>query len=148
MTLPGDGGEPRTRVLFTARWYPSYDQPVRGSFVADLVRAGCAAGFDISVASWETVVDGRHADPARPSPAMPGTWREAIRERARPVAPVSWGVHGVPVVRLPAPTRVVDGVRDDAVTVAGAESEALLAWSASPTFVAPSVIHAHTGLPD
>ncbi|HKG19115.1 MAG TPA: hypothetical protein VKB00_05200, partial [Candidatus Limnocylindrales bacterium] len=41
-------------VLLVARWYPSHDQPGRGTFVADVVAALAAAGAECVVASFET----------------------------------------------------------------------------------------------
>ena len=46
------------RVLVVARWYPSHDQPGRGSFVADLVAALLALperALEVVVASFEAM---------------------------------------------------------------------------------------------
>ena len=41
------------RVLFTTRWYPSFDAPGRGIFVADQAAALMRSGVTVEVASWE-----------------------------------------------------------------------------------------------
>src|SRR5512140_130387 len=45
---------PALHVLLVARWYPSHDQPGRGTFVADLVEAVRGTGrVEVTVASFE-----------------------------------------------------------------------------------------------
>jgi glycosyltransferase involved in cell wall biosynthesis len=143
------------RVLVVARWYPSHDQPGRGSFVADLVTALLglpAPGVDVVVASFEaTHVRGVAA-------SRPERGRRAAELLARAIAgaagaagaatnrPRTWGVAGVPVARLPA---FLDGERRRPTDVADAHAAALLPFGEALASRWPfDVIHAHTGLVD
>lgn len=132
------------RVLFVARWYPSHDSPGRGSFVADQVRALCAAGVDVVVASWESAI-ARSPDVIAPASAA---WAAAIRASGPLLAtPVRWGA-GVPVARLPA---VVPGdpLARHPVTLAKLQAETLIPFGTALAGAWPfDLIHAHTGLPD
>ena len=94
------------RVLFATRWYPAFDSPSRGSFVADQANALAAAGVQVTVASWEiairrgtyAAIDGPHAGALAPDarggrgiePVTPGSWGGG---RPRPPTP---GDHGPP----------------------------------------------------
>jgi glycosyltransferase involved in cell wall biosynthesis len=138
------------RVLVVARWYPSHDQPGRGSFVADLVAALLALperALEVVVASFEaTHVRGVAA-------TRPDRGRRAARLMATALAgasarngPRSWGVPGVPVARLPV---FLDGERRRPSDVADAHAAALLPFGEALFGRWPfDVIHAHTGLVD
>jgi glycosyltransferase involved in cell wall biosynthesis len=140
--------QPPLHVLFVARWYPSHDQPGRGTFVADLVAALQATSrVEVSVASFEpTHVRGvMETRPARAAAAL-GVLAPGLRSAGAVHAPRSWGVPGVPVARLPA---ILDGDRRRPADVVAAHAEPLLAFAAGLADRWPiDVIHAHTGLPD
>lgn len=145
--LPGVSTPP-LHVLFVARWYPSHDQPGRGTFVADLAAALIATGrARVTVASFDPTHVRGVAD----------TRRERAREAASVLAdavvqldtlhsPVSWGARDIPVARLPV---ILDGNRRRPSDLADAHAEPLLAFArALGTRRRIDVIHAHTGLPD
>jgi glycosyltransferase involved in cell wall biosynthesis len=135
------------RVLTVARWYPSHDSPGRGSFVADLVAATVAAGVDARVVSFDRVlirgrVEWRDADlvPARAAFDRVATPEELF------ATPVSYGVAGVPVARVPMVRRPGAG---DATALVEDHLEALRPFVRRLVETwRPDVIHAHTGLPD
>ena len=140
------------RVLFTTRWYPSFDAPGRGIFVADQATALMRSGVTVEVASWEAAsLYGTYrsaGDAAAEHGAAGAAWCDAIRTRSSSVAPRSWGAPGVGTVRLPVATSRVTGVRPDAGVVAASAAQALLAWVDHPHFRPPTIVHAHVGLPD
>jgi len=133
------------RLLVVARWYPSHDDPGRGSFVADLVQALAAEGVDIMVASFEDV-------PVRGSISAAGqrvarAARSWVPEITAPDAlnrPVGWGA-GVPVARLPAFRTANESVER---WVSG-HASLLVPFGVALHGRWPfELIHAHTGLPD
>ncbi len=139
-------GLPR-RVLVVARWYPAYDDPGRGAFVGDHVRALVGAGVEVTVASFEPAF-ARGKPESRPERirAALDAWSIAV---ARPDAvnlPRSWGVPGVPVARLP-----VVGDPADRSPVAEVEAHAAALVPFGTALAARDgidVIHAHTAIPD
>jgi glycosyltransferase involved in cell wall biosynthesis len=131
------------RVLIAARWYPAHDNPGRGSFVADLVKALRAEGCDVRVASWEYAFYTRLASPQQVNRAV-DLWADAVVRSEAFNTPRSWGA-GVPVARLPAPHTThetlgqqIDGHAATLVPFATALHDR---WPFD-------VIHAHVGLPD
>jgi glycosyltransferase involved in cell wall biosynthesis len=140
---------PTLRVLVVARWYPAHDDVGRGIFVADLVRALVTLGTEAVVASWEPVLA---ADPVLAGGAgiAPVLDRLAVAsKRAEPVAPRSWGAPWVPVVRLPAIVRSIEGVERDPLELAEFQSATLLPFGVALAERWPyAIVHAHTGIPD
>lgn len=140
------GGQAPLHVLVVARWYPSYDDPGRGSFVADHVAALAAAGHRVTVASFDPtgVRGGEATRPTRGATAA----ALLAPSLGRPDAlgsPIAWGA-GVPVARLPA---ILDGSRRRAADVVEAHARALIPFGRALSLRDPlDVIHAHTGLPD
>jgi glycosyltransferase involved in cell wall biosynthesis len=139
---------PPLHVLFVARWYPSHDQPGRGTFVADLAQALIdSERAQVTVASFEAthvrgIVETR-TERARGAEALlaPG-----LRGPAAANNPPSWGAAGTPVARLPV---FLDGERRRASDVVGAHVAPLLAFARGVAARRPiDLIHAHTGLPD
>ncbi len=134
-------------VLVVARWYPSYDNPGRGSFVADHVAALRDMGVGVTVASFDpTGVRANEATrPARGAAAAD----DLARQLATPEAlarPTSWGARGVAVARLPV---ILDGSRRHPTDVVDAHARALVPFGVGlHERRRVDVIHAHTGLPD
>jgi glycosyltransferase involved in cell wall biosynthesis len=138
-------------VLVVARWYPSHDQPGRGTFVADLVRALTEAGGHVVVASFETTQ-------LRPRPAQTFDQRRAAVEAAWMSAvahldvlsrPRSWAATGVPVARLPVVRTWSVGPDFDRVEQAERHAAILRPFALAASEREPfDVVHAHTGLPD
>jgi glycosyltransferase involved in cell wall biosynthesis len=130
-----------------ARWYPSHDQPGRGSFVADLARAVAAEGAEVDVASFDPghvrgVAETRpiRQTAAEDEFAAAATGGDALNR------PRSWGAAGIPVARLPV---LLDGERRRPEDVIGAHARPLVAFGVAAHARRPyDVIHAHTGLPD
>ncbi len=130
-----------------ARWYPSHDQPWRGSFVADLASALTSAGIEVEVASFEaTHVRGVAATrPERQAAAFDdmgaATAGPDVFNRPR-----RWGVVGLAVTRLPV---FLDGERRRPADLIDAHRRALLPFGRAAAARRPfDLIHAHTGLPD
>ncbi|HVA86475.1 MAG TPA: glycosyltransferase [Candidatus Saccharimonadales bacterium] len=135
------------RVLFAARWYPSHDQPGRGTFVADLARALGAAGVDVRVASFDaTHVRGvTETRAARQDAAFDVVAGAIGRPEASNRAP-RWDGTGVPVARLPV---FLDGERRRPNDLIEAHAKALMPFGRAEFGRARfDLIHAHTGLPD
>lgn len=133
-------------VLVVARWYPSWDDPGRGSFVADQVSALVAAGHRVTVASFDpTRVRGPEATrPERARPAA-GVLGPVLGTEAALRVPTGWGA-GVPVARLPV---LLDGARRRTSDVVEAHARSFLPFGRALALRDPfDVIHAHTGLPD
>ncbi len=144
----GDAVNP-SRVLVVARWYPSHDDPGRGSFVADHVRALVRAGLGVTVASFEpAMLRGEPAD--RPAVGRVATerWRTAV---ARPDAlnlagPEAPGVPGVRVARLPVVLEPGERATDVEVD---AHADPLVAFGlALAAREGIDLVHAHTAVPD
>jgi len=138
---------PTRRVLVVARWYPAYDDPGRGAFVADHVRALVEAGVAVTVASFEPAF-ARGKPESRPERIRGAleAWSIAV---ARPDAvnvPRSWGVPGVPVARLPV---VLDPADRSPIAEVQAHAAALVPFG---TGLAErdgiDIVHAHTAIPD
>ncbi len=145
----GDAVAPR-RVLVVARWYPSHDDPGRGSFVADHVRALVDAGVRVTVASFEPAMLRGEAE-LRPRIAAVAAerWRAAV---ARPDAlnvpsgPAAAGVPGVPVARLPV---VLEPGERPADVEVDAHADPLTAFGlALAAREGVDLVHAHTAVPD
>jgi glycosyltransferase involved in cell wall biosynthesis len=135
-------------VLIVARWYPSHDQPGRGTFVGDLAAALRATGrVDVTVASFEaTHVRGVAATRAERAASAATILSRAVRGAPALNRPMAWGVTGIPVARLPV---ILDGERRRPTQIVDAHAEPLLAFSRGLAERQPiDVIHAHTGLPD
>jgi glycosyltransferase involved in cell wall biosynthesis len=140
--------QPPLHVLFVARWYPSHDQPGRGTFVADLVTALRSTGrVEVTVASFEPT-HVRGIAQTRPARAAAGarTLASHVADARALNAPRSWGVAYVPVARLPA---FLDGDRRRPADIVAAHADPLLAFAEGlADRHSIDVIHAHTGLPD
>ncbi|HEY6058599.1 MAG TPA: glycosyltransferase, partial [Candidatus Limnocylindrales bacterium] len=139
------------RVLVVARWYPSFDQPERGSFVADHVAAIAAAGARPLVASFERVpMRGEPSARAAAESEAAGLFGSAIERGVdggwAVSVPRAWGAPGVPVARLPV---VVDPERREPLEAVEAHARALLPFGlAVGRSLGIDLVHAHTGLPD
>jgi glycosyltransferase involved in cell wall biosynthesis len=133
-------------VLVVARWYPSFDDPGRGSFVADHVDALRNAGVDVTVASFDpTGVRGLEASRPERAAAAAVQLEPALRDPAALAIPRGWGA-GVPVARLPV---ILDGSRRGATDVVEAHARALVPFGIAVHVRQPvDIIHAHTGFPD
>lgn len=134
-------------VLVVARWYPSYDDPGRGSFVADQVAALRDAGATVTVASFDpTGVRGSEATRPARGAAAADLLADALSGSAALSRPRSWGAGGVPVARLPV---ILDGSRRRPADVVEAHGRALLPFGLALDDRQPiDIVHAHTGLPD
>ena len=141
-------GKPRPlHVLFVARWYPSHDQPGRGSFVADLVSALRVAGVEVTVASFEAAhIRGPVASRAERGAAAAALLAGPVGRTAAVHLPRSWGAPETPVARLPV---LLDAERRGPTDLVEAHQRALLPFGRALAERWPiDVIHAHTGLPD
>ena len=136
-------------VLVVARWYPSHDEPGRGTFVADQVRALADAGVGIVVACPEPALFTPAVGSGPPDHDRLAPWIAAISERGALGRPRRWGAPGVPVVRIPAARPTGRGRQADPADVAELQTRSLLpiglgiarTWRVD-------LVHAHTGLPD
>ena len=139
-------------MLVVSRWYPAFDNPGRGIFVADQVAALAGTGMGVRVASWETAyLRGSHGGTIDgPAGArIPGPWLDAIADRSPGWAPRRWGAPGIEVTRLPATTPVGRDGSVDQLVVAQRQAEALLVFGAElAARWRIDVMHAHTGVPD
>jgi glycosyltransferase involved in cell wall biosynthesis len=148
---PGDDNRPVTRrVLVVARWYPSHDNPWRGTFVADQAAALRDAGAEVAVVAWEPVLLSGLDGPDRETRlGLVRRWAEVIADAAPLARPVHWGAPGVPIARLPAPIPAGGDATRDPVDLAPLQAEMLvpfgLALAKRWSF---DLIHAHGGLPD
>ncbi|HEX9044725.1 MAG TPA: glycosyltransferase family 4 protein [Candidatus Limnocylindrales bacterium] len=136
----------RFHVLVVARWYPSWDDPGRGSFVADHVAALVAGGHRVTVASFDpTGVRGPEATrPERAQDAM-AVLAPSLAADVSLGRPASWGA-GVAVARLPV---ILDGSRRRPRDVADAHWATLRPFGIALAARDPvDIVHAHTGLPD
>jgi len=135
------------RVLFVARWYPSHDQPWRGSFVADLATALTSSGVEVEVASFEaTHVRGVTASRAERQAAAFDDLGTATAGPDALNRPRRWAVPGLSVARLPV---FLDGERRRPEDLIEAHRRALLPFGRGAFARQPfDLIHAHTGLPD
>jgi glycosyltransferase involved in cell wall biosynthesis len=145
----GDPLTPR-RVLVVARWYPSHDDPGRGSFVADHVRALVDAGIRVTVASFEpAMLRGEPGTRAGTGRLAAERWRAAVAGPDAlnvPSGDGPSGVGGVPVARLP--VVLEPGERPADVEVA-AHADPLLAFgTALAAREGIDLVHAHTAIPD
>ncbi len=133
-------------VLVVARWYPSFDDPGRGSFVADHVAALRSAGVAVTVASFDpTGVRGPEATRPQRGAEASAALEPALRGAEALALPSSSGA-GAPVARLPV---ILDGSRRDAADVLEAHARALVPLGLGVHERRPvDVIHAHTGFPD
>ncbi len=134
-------------VLVVARWYPSHDEPGRGSFVADHVAALAAAGADVTVASFDpTGVRGNEATRPERGAAAAAALAPALATADALARPPSWGAHGIPVARLPV---ILDGSRRRPHDIVEAHARALVPFGIGLAERWPvDIVHAHTGLPD
>ena len=134
-------------VLVVARWYPSWDAPGRGSFVADHVAALRAAGVTVTVASFDpTGVRGNETTRPERAAAAADLLAGPLASVEAEARPVTWGVPGVPVARLPV---ILDGSRRRPDDVVEAHRRALVPYGLGLAERRPiDLVHAHTGLPD
>jgi len=134
-------------VLVVARWYPSWDAPGRGSFVADHVAALRAAGVTVTVASFDpTGVRGNETTRPERAAAAADLLAGPLATVEAEARPVAWGVPGVPVARLPV---ILDGSRRRPDDVVEAHRRALVPYGLGLAERRPiDLVHAHTGLPD
>ncbi len=134
-------------VLVVARWYPSWDAPGRGSFVADHVAALRAAGVRVTVASFDpTGVRGNEATRPERAAAAADLLAGPLGTVEAESRPAAWGVPGVPVARLPV---ILDGSRRRPDDVVEAHRRALVPFGLGLAGRLPiDLVHAHTGLPD
>lgn len=140
-------------ILVVARWYPSFDRPGSGTFVADQVRALRDAGATVTVASFDLVSVSLSREGHAHIDAAESAWASVLQAGGALTTPYRWGA-GVPVARLP----VVKTWRSQA----GAETMEIVARHARPflafgrAFASAAAndghpidaIHAHTGIPD
>ena len=141
------GGRP-VGVLVVARWYPAYDDPGRGGFIADQVEGLRATGRVVpAVASFEDVrLAGTASEQAEAEAALAAF--DGLGGAATPAAWSDAGLHapdGIPVRRARVPHWSAaerrpgqDGALHAAAAMAGA--------GAMPIDV--DVVHAHGGYPD
>lgn len=134
-------------VLVVARWYPSWDAPGRGSFVADHVAALRAAGVTVTVASFDpTAVRGNEGTRPERAAAAADLLAGPLATAEAEARPVAWGVPGIPVARLPV---ILDGSRRRPGEVVEAHARALVPFGLGLHERRPiDIVHAHTGLPD
>lgn len=137
---------PPLHVLVVARWYPAWDDPGRGSFVADHVAALVGAGHRVTVASFDpTGVRGPETTRPERGRAAASILAPALATEAAVRVPSSWGA-GVGVARLPV---ILDGSRRQPPDVVDAHWAALRPFAAALATRDPfDIVHAHTGLPD
>ena len=112
------------RVLVVARWYPAFDDPVRGSFVADQVDALVATRrVQPAVASFEFVRLNREPGRAEAERAEVHTRISAVvrgrpdvfADGGSPASEEIWpNLGGVPVARLPVATAAGDSAGQEA----------------------------------
>lgn len=138
------------RVLVVARWYPSHDDPGRGSFVADHVRALVEAGIRVTVASFEpAMLRGEPVGRMEVGAVAAGRWRAAVARPDAvnvPAGTGATGVTGVPVARLPVVLEPGDRPVDVEVEV---HADPLLAFGlALAGREGIDLVHAHTAIPD
>jgi D-inositol-3-phosphate glycosyltransferase len=140
------------RILVAARWYPAFDDPGRGSFVADQVAALRDAGHEVVVVSWEHAARVARARAGRVPRAHAGTptgWLRAIASGVPLAMPTQWGAAGVPVARLPVVALRSSGHQPSLTDAVLAQAQTLrpfVGWL-DPRWPI-DVIHAHTGVPD
>jgi glycosyltransferase involved in cell wall biosynthesis len=146
--VPATPSAPR-HVLVVARWYPAHDDPGRGSFVADHVRALLDAGIAVTVASFDPAILRGEAD-ARPALGRTAAvrWRAVVPgpDTTNVAGPAGPAVPGVPVARLP--VVLEPGERPIQVEV-DAHADPLLAFGLALAAREPfDLVHAHTSIPD
>jgi glycosyltransferase involved in cell wall biosynthesis len=140
-------------ILVVARWYPSFDRPGSGTFVADQVRALRDAGVDLTVASFETVnVMSKRDDRARID-ALESAWGSVLGRTTALTTPRTWGA-GVPVARLPVVKTWRSQTGADTSEIVEHHARPFLAFgrafaeATARTGRPVEAIHAHTGIPD
>lgn len=140
-------------VLVVSRWYPAFDQPGSGSFVADHVAALRASGARMTVASFDHIRVGTIRDDAERLRPIESWWARAVRQPSALAIPRTLGA-GVPVARLPVMKTWVGAADTDTAELVTRHAGVLEAFGSS--YAARSsavgdpvaVIHAHTGIPD
>jgi glycosyltransferase involved in cell wall biosynthesis len=140
-------------ILVVSRWYPSFDRPGSGTFVADQVQALRDVGVDLTVVSFEPVAVGSLRDDRARIDALETAWVSVLETDAALTTPSRWGA-GVPVARLPVAKswRSQTGADTDEIVerygrpflAFGRAFAAAAARSGRPV----EAIHAHTGIPD
>ena len=136
-------------VLVVARWYPSHDDPGRGSFVADHVRALVGAGIRVTVASFDPAI--LRGDPdARPllRTTAAERWRQPVKGPDALNDPGGRvpGVARVPAARLPV---VLEPGERTVEADVDAHADPLMAFGLALARRAPfDLVHAHTAVPD
>lgn len=138
------------RVLVVARWYPSHDNPGRGTFVADQAAALRDAGAEVAVVAPEPVLLSGLDGPDRDAQlGLVRRWADLIADAAPLAQPVHWGAPRVPVARLPAPIPAGGGATRDPLDLAPLQAEILVPFGLALAGRWPfDLVHAHGGLPD
>ena len=138
------------RILVVARWYPSYDAPGRGIFVADQAAALAATGAQVVVICPEPVyADGLHGPERERRLRSLDPWVAEIAAALSFASPANRGAAHVPVLRIPAPIPAGGPATRHPLELAALEAATLVPVGRALHAVWPfEVIHAHTGLPD
>lgn len=136
-------------VLVVARWYPSHDDPGRGSFVADHVRALVGAGIRVTVASFDPAMLRGEPD-ARPllGRTAADRWRRVVggADALNDPGAGAPGVVGVPAARLPVVLEPGDRPVEAEVE---AHADPLMTFGLALAAGVPfDLVHAHTAVPD
>jgi glycogen(starch) synthase len=154
--IPGGQDEPGPEappidVIVVASWFPTYDDPATGRFVADQVEAIAATGrarptvvtFDQALLTGGASARGRQAEAVMAAAAA------AVRTAEPLGLTPAWGIEpGIPVVRLTLP----DGLTLGAGPAHAAVHRARILDELADRLVAGGptrgIVHAHTGYPD
>jgi glycosyltransferase involved in cell wall biosynthesis len=138
-------------VLVVASWFPTYDDPATGRFVADQVEAIAATGrvrptvvtFDQALLTGGATARGSQAEAVTAAAATAA--RTAAPLGIRP----AWGVDPeIPVVRLTVPDGLTLGAGPAHSAVHRARILDVLADRLTASGPARGIVHAHTGYPD
>ena len=140
-------------ILIVSRWYPSYDRPGSGSFVADQVAALQRAGARTTVASFDYVRDATMRGDVDRCGSVESAWTETVRLESASTIPRTWGA-GAPVARLPVVKTWIGQTDQDTEELVSRHTGVLQAFGSAYAARAAAagdpvtVVHAHTGIPD
>lgn len=140
-------------ILIVSRWYPSYDRPGSGSFVADQVAALQRTGARTTVASFDYVRAGTMRGDAARIRSVESAWADVVRLASALTIPRTWGA-GVPVARLPVVKTWIGQTDQDTEELVSRHTGVLQAFGAACAARAVeagdpvTIVHAHTGIPD
>ena len=140
-------------ILIVSRWYPSYDRPGSGSFVADQVAALQRAGARTTVASFDYVRDATMRGDVDRIRSVESAWTETVRLESALTIPRTWGA-GAPVARLPVVKTWIGQTDQDTEELVSRHTGVLQAFGSAYAARAAAagdpvtVVHAHTGIPD